>query len=116
MANEKKNEKVEKKVNVFKLDDLLNGKVTVDLSRSRYGTTSGLSMLIREKARKVLEKSGDAIRVGEFVSMIKSEHKEYKDYREIYNRVRQMFNTKTGEFKIVDVPIQGKDVKYLVRK
>jgi len=105
-----KMEKTEtKKVTTFKIGDITSGKVVVNTGR---GGTSELGNLIRTKANEVLKASGDAVRLGEFVSFIKGTH----EYREVYTRCKMVFSSKSSSFSIRKYDVQGKEMSFLVRK
>lgn len=99
----------EKKVATFKIGDIQSGKVVVP---GRTSGTSELGNLIRTKAAEVLKASGDAVRLGEFVSFIKGTH----EYREVYTRCKMTFSSKTSLFAIRKYDVQGKEMSFLVRK
>ena len=109
--NNKGGDKMEKKVTTFKIGDIQSCKVVVNTGRGGNGT-SELGNLIRTKANETLKASGDAVRLGEFVSFIKGTH----EYREVYTRCKMVFSSKSSSFSIRKYDVQGKEMSFLVRK
>ena len=109
--NEKKGGDNMGKIKTYNIDDLLNGKVKVELSRGN-GSGTGLNAYIREKAYELLDVKGKAVPMGEFVRYIKGD----REYREVYTRARMMFSSKNGVFGIVKHNVNGKEVAFLIRK
>lgn len=98
-----------KTVTTFKIGDIQSGNVQVP---GRTSGTSELGNLIRTKAAEVLKASGDAVRLGEFVSFIKGTH----EYREVYTRCKMTFSSKNSLFAIRKYDVQGKEMSFLVHK
>lgn len=107
--NNKGGDKMAKTVSTFKIGDITSGKVVVP---GRTSGTSELGNLIRTKASEVLKASGDAVRLGEFVSFIKGD----REYREVYTRCKMTFSGKNSLFSIRKYDVQGKEMSFLVRK
>src|SRR4030067_1623015 len=94
-------------VSTFKIGDIVSGKVQVNTGRGGNGT-SELGNLIRTKAAEVLKASGDAVRLGEFVSFIKGTH----EYRKVYTRCKMTFSSKNSLFAVRKYDVQGKGMAF----